>query len=63
MSTPEIVELSWTTYILCNLLGIGYFIEGCRNELIEYTKHNISVDMERLRQLEREWPTTELKNK
>lgn len=48
-------ELSWTTHILCNYLGIGYFFEGCRNEMVEYTTNKIDDEVSRLEKLEKDW--------
>jgi len=44
--------LSWSTHILCNILGIGYLFQSCRDELTEYTMAKINADMERLKDLQ-----------
>lgn len=44
------LKLSWTTYILCGL-GVGYLINSCREEMIDYIHSKVEDDIELLKKL------------
>lgn len=43
-------NLSWKTYILC-FFGVGYLIEECRNEMLEYVEYKAKCDLEKLKNI------------